>query len=189
MSVSLTYLALFVGFALEGTSLPVPAELICVVSGHYIALGLCSFWGSVLAAATGNVAGGLLAYGAGYLAGDELRAGSRVGRLLGVNRAAMERAEGWFHRYGALTTFSARWVGFIRPAALLGAGVMRVPIVTYVLAGALGSLTYCVLWQYLGWRFAPWVRQAVQGHLGWGVLALVGSITLGIGTLRWLGRG
>ncbi|MDI6823399.1 MAG: VTT domain-containing protein [Bacillota bacterium] len=188
MSPSLTYLALFVGFALEGTSLPVPAELICLVSGHNIALGLNSFWGSVLAATAGNAAGGLLAYGAGFLAGESLRAGSRPGRLLGVNRVALERAEGWFHRHGALTTFAARWVGFIRPAALLGAGAMRMPLGTYAVVGSLGSFTYCLVWQYLGWKFAPWLRQAVQGHLAWGVLALVGSIALGLGALRCLGR-
>jgi membrane protein DedA with SNARE-associated domain len=185
---SLTYLALFVGFALEGTSLPVPAELICLVSGHYIALGLNSFWGSVLAATAGNTAGGLLAYGAGYLAGESLRRGSRLARLLGVNHLALKRAEGWFQRYGVLTTFSARWVGFIRPAALLGAGAMRMPVGSYALVGSVGSFTYCLFWQYLGWKFAPWVRQAMQGHLVWGVLTLVGSIALGLGTLRWLGR-
>lgn len=188
MPPSLTYLALFVGFALEGTSLPVPAELICLVSGHYIALGINSFWGAVLAAASGNATGALLAYGAGYLAADSLRAGSRLGRLLGVNQLALERAQGWFRRYGMITTFSARWVGFIRPTALLGAGAMRMPLGSYALAGGLGSFTYCLLWQYLGWKFAPWVHRAAQGHLVWGVLALVGSVALALGVLRCLGR-
>ncbi|MEW6546514.1 MAG: DedA family protein [Bacillota bacterium] len=188
MSPSLTYLALFVGFALEGTSLPVPAELLCLVSGHYLSLGRMSFWGSVLVATAGNSAGGLLAYAAGYRAGEGLRRGSRLGRLLGVNREAMERAENWFRRYGAITTFCARWLGFIRPAALLGAGAMRLPLGAYTFVGSLGSFTYCLVWQYLGWKFAPWVRAAVAGHLVWGVLALVASITLGIAALRWLGR-
>lgn len=188
MAPPLTYLALFVGFALEGTSLPVPAELICLVSGHYITLGLNSFWGAVLAAASGNATGALLAYGAGRLAGKRLREGSRLGRLLGVNALALERAEAWFRRYGVFTTFAARWVGFIRPAALLGAGAMRLPLGSYALVGGLGSFTYCLLWQYLGWRFAPWVRRALQGRAVWGALGVVGSIALGLAVLRRLGR-
>jgi len=184
----LTYLALFFGYALEGTSLPVPAELLSLGSGHYISLGLVSFWGSVVAAAAGNVTGSLVAYAAGWLTGRSIRRGSPLARLLGVNRAALERAEPWLRRFGGLTTFAARWIGFIRPAALMGAGAMRVRLPAFLFFGALGSFTYCLLWQYLGWRFAPLARHLLSGHVWEGVAALVLSIAAGVATLRLIGR-
>lgn len=188
MTPGVMYVFLFFAYALEGTSLPVPAELVSLASGRYLASGELSFWGSVAAATLGNIAGGMLAYAVGYRAGDRLRRGTGLARVLGITRRGLERAEAWFHRYGGLSTLGARWVGFIRPATLLGAGALRLSLPVYVVYGTIGSLTYCLFWQYVAWKFAPLATRLISGRLVEGTLALVASLGGGLVVLRWLGR-
>lgn len=186
MSPGMTYAALFGTFLLEGVSLPVPAELVCVVSGQFIEDGAMSFWASVGMATLGNVTGGLITYFLGVLARHNFERGSRIWRLLGVTPAALKGTDEWFRKYGALTTFIARWFGPIRPAALLGAGISRMRMRFYLGCSFAGAFTYCLLWQYIGWKMAPLVKSVASQHPFWGVLGLVLSLALGFLILRFV---
>lgn len=188
MAPGVTYAALFGSFLLEGTSLPVPAELVCIVSGKFIEAGEMSFWASVACAALGNVTGGLIAYLLGIFARQHLERGSRIWRVLGVTPAALRRSDDWFRRYGAITTFVARWFGPIRPAALLGAGMSRMGIPSYLGCSLAGAGSYCALWQYIGWRMAPLARRVMGQHPLWGILVLVLSLGFGVLVLRFAAK-
>jgi membrane protein DedA with SNARE-associated domain len=137
----------YVGLALlliaENLFPPIPSEVVLPLAGFLVGRGDLGFWQALLASTFGSVAGALILYVLGRYGGRKLVL--RYGRFLHVDEDRLDRADGWFRRYGDWVVFFARVVPFARSVVSIPAGTMKMPAVRFTALTALGSLAWNTL--------------------------------------------
>ena len=134
---TLGYLGLALLLVAENLFPPIPSEVILPLAGFVVGRGDLSFWGALLASTTGSVVGALILYALGRYGGRGLVL--RYGSWLRVSAKELERAEGWFWRYGDWVVLGARVVPFARSVVSIPAGTMKMPLLRFTVLTALGS--------------------------------------------------
>jgi len=81
----------------------------------------------------------------------------RLARILHLTPQRMERAEGWFIRWGAWALIFGRHVFGLRVPLTVAAGIFRLPYPTFALSVALSSAAWIAMFLFLG--------VAVSGHV------------------------
>lgn len=120
----LGYPGLFLAALVAATLLPAQSELLFVAmlaTGDYQPLLL------LLAASLGNIAGSTINWALGRYLAHHREAG-----WFPVSRAAMERAERWYQRFG-ITSLLLSWAPVIGDPLTLIAGVLRTPLPRFLL--------------------------------------------------------
>ena len=137
----------YVGLALlliaENLFPPIPSEVVLPLAGFLVGRGDLGFWQALLASTFGSVAGALILYVLGRYGGRKLVL--RYGRYLHVDEDRLDRADGWFRRYGDWVVLFARVVPFARSVVSIPAGTMKMPAVRFTALTALGSLAWNTL--------------------------------------------
>jgi membrane protein DedA with SNARE-associated domain len=182
------YLAIFVLMVLESACVPIPSEVTmlfggALVSAPFLAPELrLSLIPVVLAGTAGNLIGSWLAYGVGYLGGRPLV--DRFGRYLLLRPHEIERAHGWFERYGPRIVFLGRLLPVVRTFVSLPAGVARMNVARFTLYTVLGCLPWCfgltVLGEILGDRWDG-VERVIR-PFSWGIAVV---LVLAVGWWVW----
>ena len=95
---ALGYLGLALLLVAENLFPPIPSEVVLPLAGFLVGRGDLSFFGALAAATVGSTAGALILYAMGRWGGRRLVL--RYGRWLRVDRPQLDRAEGWFKRWG-----------------------------------------------------------------------------------------
>jgi membrane protein DedA with SNARE-associated domain len=138
------YAAVFLLMLAESACIPIPSELIMLFGGALAAGAVPgahpSLAGIIAAGAAGNVAGSYLAWGAGRHWG--LPVVRRWGGRIGLREHDVDRAVGWFERYGPAAVFFGRLVPVVRTFISLPAGVARMPAARFGAYTAAG----CIPW-------------------------------------------
>ena len=181
------YLVLFLGVLLENAGVPVPGETAVLVAaflaspagGAHFQLGL------VIAVTTvAAILGDNLGFWLGRLARPRLRRGR--GFLL-LTPQRLQQAEGYFARYGALTVFAARFIAGLRILAGPAAGAAGMSWPRFVLANALGAVTWAVAIGLLGYFFGrSW--ELIHHWLRWGSWVVLGVVVLALAIRRFWPR-
>ena len=131
------YLGLFSIAFIAATIFPAQSEAVLVgllLSGHY------PVWALLTAAGTGNVAGSVVNWGLGR--GIER---FRDKRWFPVSPDKLARAEAWYNRYGKWSLLAAR-LPVVGDAITIMAGVLRVPLVTFIILVSISKMSrYIVL--------------------------------------------
>jgi len=137
----------YVGLALllvaENLFPPIPSEVVLPLAGFLVGRGDLGFWQALLAATSGSVAGALILYALGRYGGRRLVL--RYGRFLRVDEDSLDRADGWFRRYGDWVVLFARVVPFARSVVSIPAGTMKMPAIRFTVMTALGSFAWNTL--------------------------------------------
>lgn len=176
--------ALIVGLAnfLACMALPIPASLVMLAAGAFVAAGdidPAAVW--VLA-----ILGACLGDQAGYLIGRW--GGPHVLRRMGTRRSARMAAQAaeWLERRRFPAIFLSRWLlSALGPYVNLAAGAGRMTWLGFTLPGLSGEIVWCSLYIGLGWAFSRDIR-VLGDTLGNLVLALsAGVVALVLGRLLW----
>ncbi len=187
----LAYLTLFLAALLEAVPVVgalVPGSTIILALSALVPGGELQLWGVLAAAVAGALLGDGSAYWAGHRAQREILGAWPMSGYPGV----MAQSEAFFHRWGALAVFFARFVPPIRAFVPITAGALGMPPARFygvnipaVLAWALvhvlpGVLAVSALHHYAGLPH----HEHVGKHL-W-MLGVFGAsiVALGIWTLR-----
>ena len=137
----------YVGLALllvaENLFPPIPSEVVLPLAGFLVGRGDLGFWQALLASTSGSVAGALILYALGRYGGRRLVL--RYGRFLRVDEDSLDRADGWFRRYGDWVVLFARVVPFARSVVSIPAGTMKMPAIRFTMMTALGSFAWNTL--------------------------------------------
>jgi membrane protein DedA with SNARE-associated domain len=136
----LGYLGLFLLLVLENLFPPIPSEVVLPLAGFLVGTGDFGFVGAVLSSTAGAVAGALILYALGRYGGRPLVL--RYGKWLRVDAASLDRAEGWFRRYGDAVVLGARVVPLARSIISIPAGTSRMPIVRFTVLTTIGSAVW-----------------------------------------------
>ena len=138
----------YIGIALlmfaENLFPPIPSELIMPFAGFVAARGELHPVGVVAAGVAGSLLGAIPWYLAGrWLGGERLKhLADRHGRWLTASRQDLQRAEDWFNRYGWLAVLLGRLVPAVRTLISIPAGATRMPLPTFIVCSAIGTLLW-----------------------------------------------
>ena len=135
-------LGIFLLMAPESACIPVPSEVTLIGAGIAVREDLMPFWVAVAAAAAGNLAGSLVAYGIG-------RAAAARGGEMWVGRA-LARCDRLFALHGGRAVLVARLMPLARTFAPLPAGHARVGIGRFVLMTTIGCAVWAIVFVLLG---------------------------------------
>ncbi len=134
-----TYGGIFVVLLLCGLGLPIPEDIPILTSGYLAHLGAINIWAALAVNLTGVLIGDIFIYSLGYYWGPRA-AEHRLFRSL-MTPKRMEKVERFFGRHGKKAIFFGRFLAGLRAPLFLMAGVMRVPVRTFlgmdILAAAL----------------------------------------------------
>lgn len=128
---------------LENLFPPIPSEIILPLAGFLVWRGELGAVQALLASTTGSLLGAYALYAIGRFGGRPLVL--RFGRVLRVTERDLDRAEGWFERYGSIVVFVARMMPGIRSVVSIPAGMLHMPLARFTLLTVAGS----ALWNTL----------------------------------------
>ena len=127
--------------AAESCGVPLPNELVLLLTGSLASQGRVSPFILVGVAVVGSLIGASAAYLIGKVGGRA--AVLRVGRYVRLDEQRFASVEAWFARSGTVAIFLSRITPFVRTVASFPAGVLRMPLRNFLLATLLGSLIWC----------------------------------------------
>jgi Uncharacterized membrane-associated protein len=160
------YLFVFVFMVIESSFIPFPSEVV-VPQAAYLA---CTNTGAgadmnifvvVLMATLGALCGAFINYYLALWIGRPVVysfAESRVGHMLMINKEKVVRAEEYFDKHGAISTFIGRLIPAIRQLISIPAGISRMNIGQFALFTTLGALVWNMVLGGLGY----WLAQTVS---------------------------
>lgn len=172
----LGYGGVFVGMTLESTGLPIPSEVIMPFAGYVVWKGGLTLIGITLAGTLGCLAGSLIAYGIGLWGGRPLL--ERYGKYVLIRKSELDRADGWFEKYGDSAVFVSRLLPVVRTFISFPAGIVRMDVKKFSLYTVLGSLPWCFGLAYIGVLLGPhW--EDIEGLFRYlDIVVIVGIIAL-----------
>ncbi|HEU0028684.1 MAG TPA: DedA family protein [Ktedonobacterales bacterium] len=180
-----TYAFAFIWLAFESCGLPLPNELVLLLLGSLIEQrgSPGELVALVVVATAGSLLGATTAYFIGARGGR--KAVLRVGRYLRLNEARLEAVERWLANSTGFAIGIARITPFVRTVASFPAGVLRLPLRTFIIATSIGSLLWCVALVTVGYILGEDYMLAVHFIETYTVPAVIILVALAGGYL-WL---
>lgn len=188
------YTFVFVFMVIESSFIPFPSEVV-VPPAAYLA---CSNAGAgagmnvflvVLVATLGALVGAFINYYLALWIGRPVVyafADSKIGHMLLINREKVVKAEDYFDKHGAVSTFIGRLIPAIRQLISIPAGISRMNIVQFAIFTFLGALVWNSVLGALGFWLAQTVTpdqlfdkvEQYNKYLTWAGYALAGICIL-----------
>lgn len=155
------YSLVFIFMVIESSFVPFPSEVV-VPPAAYLATsrGDMHITGIVLAATAGALVGALINYYLSLWIGRPLVyrfAESTFGNVCLLDKAKVEKAEQYFDRHGAISTFIGRLVPAVRQLISIPAGLARMNVAKFALFTTLGALVWNIILAVLGWWLSTFV--------------------------------
>jgi membrane protein DedA with SNARE-associated domain len=180
------YLAIFVLMVAESACVPVPSELIMALGGALAAGAVpgttLNLAGVIVAGTAGNVVGSYLAWAAGRYGGPS--AVRRWGGWLRVGDRELDRATGWFDRYGPRAVLIGRLLPVVRTFISLPAGIARMDAARFGLYTAIGCVPWTAALAAAGYLAgAHW--ESVVNSLRLPTLIVAVAVAIGLGVALW----
>lgn len=153
------YIFVFIFMTVESSFIPFPSEVV-VPPAAYLA---CRDVGAgadmniymvVVFATLGALCGAFINYYISLWVGRPLIykfADSRLGRACMITPEKVTKAESYFDRHGAVSTFIGRLIPAIRQLISIPAGISRMNVGQFAIFTALGALVWNVILALLGW--------------------------------------
>ena len=160
------YLFVFLFMVIESSFIPFPSEVV-VPPAAYLA---CRNYGVgadmnvfvvVLVATAGALVGAFINYYLSLWVGRPVVyrfADSRFGHACMIDRAKVEKAEAYFDKHGAVSTFIGRLIPAIRQLISIPAGLAKMNVGTFAIFTTLGALVWNAILGALGY----WLSLAVD---------------------------
>ena len=187
-----TYLFVFLFMTLESSFIPFPSEVV-VPPAAYIACANIgagtdmNIWLVIVFATLGALCGAFINYYLALWVGRPIVyrfADTRIAHACLIDRTKVEKAEAYFDKHGAASTFFGRLIPVIRQLISIPAGISRMNIGTFAFFTFLGGLIWNAILAALGY----WLSLAVpedqlfdkveeyNKYLTWGGFILLGII-------------
>ena len=160
----LNYWTVMMLMAIESSFIPFPSEIVippaAYFSMHNGNLNICLI---VLFATLGAIVGALINYFLAKIIGRPLIhafAESRFGHICMLSSEKVTRAEEYFEKHGAISTFLGRLIPAVRQLISIPAGLARMSLVKFCVFTALGAGIWNVVLALLGYWLSLFVPEA-----------------------------
>lgn len=151
---NLNYWTITLLMAIESSFIPFPSEIVVPPAAYKAYHGELNIYLVVLFATIGAEIGALVNYYLAKYLGRPIVykfAESRVGRMCLLNAKKVEKAEEYFKKHGALSTFIGRLVPAVRQLISIPAGLANMNLGKFMLYTALGAGAWNVILALLGY--------------------------------------
>lgn len=188
---TMVYLLVFAFMVIESSFIPFPSEVI-VPPAAYLAYtkGDVNIVAVVAIATAGAIVGALINYYLSFWIGRPLVykfANSKMGHACLIDEAKVQKAENYFERHGAISTFIGRLIPAVRQLISIPAGLARMNIWKFIIFTGLGALVWNCILGVLGYWLGTVVPQEqlyakveeYNDYLTYAGLAL-GAVCIGI---------
>lgn len=182
------YWFVFIFMVIESSFIPFPSEVV-VPPAAYLACtnaGVGSdmnIFGVVIVATLGALTGAFVNYYLSLWIGRPVVykfAESRLGHACLINREKVEKAEAYFDKHGAISTFIGRLIPAIRQLISIPAGISKMNVGQFALYTTLGALVWNAILGALGYWLSLHVSpqqlfdkvEEYNKYLSWGGYAL-----------------
>lgn len=160
------YIFVFVFMVVESSFIPFPSEVVVPPAAYLACTNTgagadMNIWLVVFFATLGAVCGAFINYYLALWIGRPVVysfADSRVGHMLMINREKVEKAEAYFDRHGAISTFIGRLIPAIRQLISIPAGISKMNVGQFALFTALGAGLWNAVLGFLGYWLSKTVR-------------------------------
>ncbi|MGG2200895.1 DedA family protein [Paenibacillus validus] len=156
----------YIGVVLALTFEFVPAELVLPLVGYWVYEGDMNLGLAILAGTVGGVTGPLTLYALGKYGGRPVIL--KFGKFFFIRTKEIDKAERFFHKYGAGVAFLGRFIPGVRTAVSLPCGMARMSVWKFSLFTFCAMLPITSLYVYLGYKLGPnWheVGELAKGYL------------------------
>ena len=181
------YWALFGAILLENFGLPVPGETLLIASALLASQGKMHIVPLLVTACIAAITGDNIGYAIGRFGGRRLV--FRYGRYVLITEERLQKAEGFFGRYGGAVVVMARFFAVLRQLNGIVAGTAKMRWYRFLLYNILGAALWVTFWGMLffelgerGFRFGAEIN-TVQFFLLGGLVAAILALTI-----HWLHR-
>lgn len=145
----------FLFMVVESSFVPFPSELV-VPPAAYLAFtkGDMNIVAIVGVATLGAIVGALINYYLSLWLGRPIVysfANSRIGHFLLINEEKVVKAERYFDKHGAISTFIGRLIPAVRQLISIPAGLSRMNIWQFIIFTGLGAMVWNIILAVLGW--------------------------------------
>ena len=173
------YWALFGAILLENFGLPVPGETLLIASALLASQGKMHIVTLLVTACIAAITGDNIGYAIGRFGGRRLV--FRYGRYVLITEERLQKAEGFFGRYGGAVVVMARFFAVLRQLNGIVAGTAKMRWYRFLLYNILGAALWVTFWGMLfyelgerGFRFGAGINKVQFFLLGGLVAATVG---------------
>lgn len=181
MIVQYGYIALFGLLALGIVGLPVPDEILMTTVGSLTSIGPLSFTSSLIVCYLGAMTGMIVSYFLGKKIGKPFL--YKFGKWVKLTPSRLEKAEGWFKKYGLWTVTFGYYVPGVRHFTCYLAGVSGVNFGRYLLYAGSGALVWVLTFLTLGHvigQNAPAILNLMHKYIGISVTIILIALALGV---------
>lgn len=149
------YLGIAVVSFLENVFTPIPSEAVMPFAGVLVAQGRMDPVAVWVAAVGGGLVGSLVFYALGYWLGTErvYLFVDRWGKWFFISRKDLQKAEGWFNRFGHASVFVGRLIPQVRSFISIPAGMTRMPLLPFMALTTIGSGIWLGFLVWIGYYF------------------------------------
>lgn len=149
------YLFVFIFMTIESSFIPFPSEVVVPPAAYLACTGTDMNFGLVIAFATlGALTGAFINYYLALWIGRPIVyrfANSRLGHACLIDQAKVEKAEAYFEKKGAISTFVGRLIPAVRQLISIPAGLARMNIGVFALFTTLGAGIWNIILAGLGY--------------------------------------
>ena len=148
--------------AIESVVIPLPSEIVLLLSGFNVSIGEFSFFSVWVATTIGSLVGAYFLYSIGYAVSKEgiEKLVLRFGKFVGIKQRDVDVAFRWFDKYGTFVIFFGRLIPLIRSLVSIPAGLAKMSLARFSLLTAAGSGVWNALWIYIGIQLEDRWREA-----------------------------
>jgi len=179
------YLAIFLLSVLQSCCVPTSSEITLGYAGFLASQGTLSLPVVILVGASGELVGAYIAYAVGRSGGRAFV--DRFGRYVLLSHQDLDRAEAWFDRHERLGVLFSRLVPVVRNFVAVPAGLAEVPLLSFGLLTAIGSLIWDGAMALIGYGLGASYQKVMKGFSDAGyVIAVVAVAVIAFGIWhRW----
>ena len=186
--------ALLIG--IEVVILPIPSELILLLTGFNVSIGNFGFIAALIATTIGSLAGALFLYFMGYAFSEERLENlvSKYGKYVGLYVKDLQKTASWFERHGAQLVFFGRLIPLIRSLVSIPAGLTKMKMSTFIIFTIFGSGIWNSIWLTLGFylgdkwssaeKYAKYLDYLVYAGVALAIIYFGRKIIIGINNYR-----
>lgn len=177
---------LFGALLIGAVGIPMPATLLLLVAGSFVAEGELQMWPTLAFASVAAIIGDNIGYALGRW--GSRHAAQRVAQKFGASEH-LRRAEEWTRRWGGIGVFLSRWlITPLGPWLNLTSGLAGYPWPRFLAFDIAGEVLWVALYVMLGKLFDSQVQTVndTLGNLTWALAGLVVSIFLARKLIHYL---
>lgn len=159
----IAYAMIIVFMTIESSFIPFPSEVVVPPAAYYASIegGQMNLAMVVVCATVGAILGALVNYYLAVWLGRPIVykfANSRLGHICLIDESSVVRAEKYFDKHGAISTFIGRLIPAVRQLISIPAGLARMHLGKFIFFTTLGAGIWNCILAALGWWLSTFIK-------------------------------